>query len=179
MINISSQDDQTLCFTWTIDSQNREKRDSLCSLTAGNMMVTSAEIGKLFPLDIVLFFITRFGLMAAPEMIEEVQSTTDDKNVYLLLTLRRRKSLLQQANIHSETISLLDLCYYGITQRYLRQSYYWNFNTFSLDMMTGGHSLSSLLIYLFKEYGLIETFKLDLINVMRCFCKFAKFIMFP
>lgn len=93
----------------------------------------------------------------------------DEKSVYLLLTLRRRKSL--QQSIHSETISLLDQCYYGITDRYLRQSYQWNFNTFSLDIMTGGHSLSSLLLYLFKQYKLIETFNLDLINVMRCFRK--------
>lgn len=93
----------------------------------------------------------------------------DEKSVYLFLTLRRRKSL--QQSIHSEAVSLLDLCYYGVTERYLRQSARWSFNTFSLDLLTGGHSLSSLLMYLFKEYGFIEHFKLDVINVLRCFCK--------
>ena len=93
----------------------------------------------------------------------------DEKGVYLLLTLRRRKSL--QQNIHSETLPLLDLSYYGLTERYLKQSCKWNFNTFSLDILTGGHSLSSLLLYFFKKYNFIDTFKLDLINVMRCFCK--------
>lgn len=91
----------------------------------------------------------------------------DEKNVYMLLNYRRRKSL--QQSIHPESILLLDLCYYGITQRYLRQSYRWCFNTFSLDTLTGGHSISSLLMFLFNEYNFIDTFHLDQINVLKCF----------
>lgn len=94
----------------------------------------------------------------------------DRRSVYLLLALRRRKSL--QQSIHPETIPLLDPYYYGITQRYLKYSYQWSFNTFSFDVLTSGHSLSSLLLYFFKEYRFIEIFNLDLINVLRCFSKY-------
>lgn len=101
---------------------------------------------------------------------EEEDIDYDEKRGYLLIRLRRRKSI--QRSIHIDPIALLDQSYYGITDRYLKQSSKWRFNTFTLDVLSGGHSLSSLLFHLFIEYGFIETFKLDVINVMRCFRKY-------
>ncbi|KAH9516888.1 cAMP-specific 3',5'-cyclic phosphodiesterase 7B [Dermatophagoides farinae] len=140
IINVTSQDDQTLCFTWAIESQNAAQQSIL--VDNNNALLASSK--------------------------ERSQSDElDRRSVYLLLALRRRKSL--QQSIHPETIPLLDPYYYGITQRYLKYSYQWSFNTFSFDVLTSGHSLSSLLLYFFKEYRFIEIFNLDLINVLRCF----------
>lgn len=88
----------------------------------------------------------------------------------LLLTLRRRKSI--QRSIHIDPIAFLDHSYHGITLRYLQNSSNWKFNTFTLDALSGGHSLSNLLFYLFSEYKFIETFNLDVVNMWRCFRKF-------
>jgi hypothetical protein len=101
--------------------------------------------------------------------MEDFDIESEEKTGYLLLTLRRRKSI--QRSIHIDPIALLDQSYYDITGRYLKQSSKWRFNTFTLDVLTGGHSLSSLLFYLFTEYNFIEIFKLDVINVLRCFRK--------
>lgn len=98
---------------------------------------------------------------------------TEEKKGYLLLTLRRRKSI--QRSIHIDPIALLDDSYYGISRRYLRHSSKWHFNTFTLDALTGGHSLSHLLFYLFTEYNFIQVFNLDVINIWRCFRK----LLFP
>ena len=98
---------------------------------------------------------------------EETEISDYENRGYLLIRLRRRKSL--QRSIHIDPIALLDQSYYGITNTYLKHSSKWQFNTFTLDVMTGGHSLSSLLFHFFIEYGFIDTFKLDVINVMRCF----------
>lgn len=87
----------------------------------------------------------------------------------ILLTLRRRKSV--QRSIHIDPIALLDYSYHGITDRFLKNSANWRFNSFTLDTMTGGHSLSQLLFYLFNEYKFIDFFKLDIVCVWKCFRK--------
>lgn len=88
----------------------------------------------------------------------------------LLLTLRRRKASVRRS-IHIDPISLLDYSYHHATRRFLENAASWRFNSFTLDTMTGGHSLSNLLIYLFTKYGLIDHFKLDILCVWKCFRK--------
>uniref|UniRef100_T1KXI5 Uncharacterized protein n=1 Tax=Tetranychus urticae TaxID=32264 RepID=T1KXI5_TETUR len=85
----------------------------------------------------------------------------------LLLTLRRSKAV--QRSIHIDPIALLDYSYHGVTDRFLENASNWSFNSFTLDTLTGGHSLSSLLFYLFNKYNFISEFKLEIINVWKCF----------
>ncbi|GBN47860.1 cAMP-specific 3',5'-cyclic phosphodiesterase 7B [Araneus ventricosus] len=66
-------------------------------------------------------------------------------------------------------LSLLDDTYAGITKTLLSKSSSWAFNTFNLDVSTGGRSLSYLLVHLFQEYGFVEHFKLDIVKVWHCF----------
>ncbi|GFT19316.1 cAMP-specific 3',5'-cyclic phosphodiesterase 7B [Nephila pilipes] len=66
-------------------------------------------------------------------------------------------------------LSLLDDTYTGITKTLLSKSNSWAFNTFNLDVSTGGRSLSYLLVHLFQEYGFVEHFKLDIVKVWHCF----------
>ncbi|GFW92951.1 cAMP-specific 3',5'-cyclic phosphodiesterase 7B [Trichonephila clavipes] len=51
----------------------------------------------------------------------------------------------------------------------LSKSNSWAFNTFNLDVSTGGRPLSNLLVHLFQEYGFVEYFKLDIVKVWHCF----------
>ncbi|GIY62484.1 cAMP-specific 3',5'-cyclic phosphodiesterase 7B [Caerostris extrusa] len=51
----------------------------------------------------------------------------------------------------------------------LSKSNSWSFNTFNLDVSTGGRSLSYLLVHLFQEYGFVNHFKLDIVKVWHCF----------
>ncbi|GFY52052.1 cAMP-specific 3',5'-cyclic phosphodiesterase 7B [Trichonephila inaurata madagascariensis] len=51
----------------------------------------------------------------------------------------------------------------------LSKSSSWAFNTFNLDVSTGGRPLSYLLVHLFQEYGFVEYFKLDIVKVWHCF----------
>ncbi|KAI1288463.1 cAMP-specific 3',5'-cyclic phosphodiesterase 7B [Halotydeus destructor] len=90
----------------------------------------------------------------------------------ILLTLRRRKSL--NKSVHVDPIALLDYGYFKITDRFLMNSANWRFNTFTLDTMTNGHSLSQLLFYLFTKYGLIDHFQLDILSVWKCFRLFEQ-----
>lgn len=90
----------------------------------------------------------------------------------LLLTLRRRKTSANRS-IHFDPISLLDFSYHGVTKRFLRNAASWRFNSFTLDTLTGGHSLSNLLVYLFTKYGLIDHFKLDILCVWKCFREYT------
>lgn len=85
----------------------------------------------------------------------------------ILLTLRRRKSVHQ--SIHIDPIALLDYSYHGVVNRFLKNSANWRFNSFTLDTMTGGHSLSQLLFYIFNHYNFIDHFNLDIICVWKCF----------
>ncbi|KAG8202031.1 hypothetical protein JTE90_010401 [Oedothorax gibbosus] len=66
-------------------------------------------------------------------------------------------------------LSLLDDTYSGITKILLSKCNNWAFNTFNLDVSTGGRSLSYLLVHLFQEYGFVQHFKLDIVKVWHCF----------
>lgn len=67
-------------------------------------------------------------------------------------------------SIHIST-PWLDHSYHKIAERFLNSASNWSFNSFTLDMLTGGHSLSSLLIYLFNKYDFIRAFNLDIVSI--------------
>lgn len=87
----------------------------------------------------------------------------------MLLTLRRRKSMY--GNIDLDPVLLLDCSYNRIVDRFLTSCSSWKFSSFTLNTLTGGHSLSHLLLYLFKSYDLIRIFGLDLLCLWKCFRK--------
>lgn len=88
----------------------------------------------------------------------------------MLLTLRRRKSLYGNVDM-DRSDCLLDYSYNLIVDRFLVSCSSWKFSSFTLNTLTGGHSLSHLLIYLFKSYDLIRIFQLDLLCLWKCFSK--------
>ncbi|XP_076317316.1 uncharacterized protein LOC143229207 isoform X2 [Tachypleus tridentatus] len=57
----------------------------------------------------------------------------------------------------------------GITQYLLSSCWKWNFSAFSLDVATGGRSVSVLLLHLFHYYGFIKKFRLDALKIVHCF----------
>ncbi|XP_071043624.1 uncharacterized protein [Parasteatoda tepidariorum] len=65
--------------------------------------------------------------------------------------------------------SLLDDTYSGVTEVLLSKCNSWSFNTFNLDVSTGGRSLSNLLVHLFQQYGFVHHFRLDIVKVWHCF----------
>ena len=87
----------------------------------------------------------------------------------MLLTLRRRKSMYGNMDVDPE--SLLDGGYNQVVQRFLISCSSWKFSSFTLNTLTGGHSLSHLMLYLFKSYDLIRIFRLDLLCLWKCFRK--------
>lgn len=108
--------------------------------------------------------------MAGPLRERGEETATRPSASRLLLTLRRRKSMAQ--TIHIDPSALLDFGYSKkVVERFLRESASWTFSTFSLDTLTGGHSLSTLLVYLFKFYGLVDHFNLDIVALWKCFRK--------
>lgn len=90
----------------------------------------------------------------------------------LLVTLRRRKSLSR--SIHIDPVALLDLSYSKIVSRLLVNCSSWKFSSFTLDTLTGGHSLPAILVHLFNEYGLIRHFQLDMLSLIKCFHLFEQ-----
>ena len=46
----------------------------------------------------------------------------------------------------------------------------WQFDTFRLDAVTGGHPLSTLAYFLFVRCGFVEQFSLDKHKLARCGC---------
>lgn len=87
-----------------------------------------------------------------------------------LLTLRR-KAELRKRKSRFDSYALLDLGYR--TDRFLLNSRNWNFNSFTLDTISNGHSLSQLLVYFFCKYNFVKIFNLDMTCVWKCFSKFS------
>ena len=87
----------------------------------------------------------------------------------MLVTLRRRKSSYAALTPDTESAPLLDSSYNRVVERFLDSCSSWRFSSFTLNALTGGHSLSNLLLYLFKSYDLIRTFRLDLMRLVKCF----------
>lgn len=94
-----------------------------------------------------------------------------------LLTLRR-KAELRKRKANKDSSAVLDLAYYGIIKRFLLNSRNWNFNSFTLETLSGGHSLSQLLHYFFSKYDFIRIYNLDMCSVVKCFSKFDFFTRF-
>lgn len=89
--------------------------------------------------------------------------------ITLFQTLHKRRPKHPIITPRTYRLSLIDTCYNRTTDRLLSHSDEWAFNTFNLDIATGGRSLSVLLVHLFQSYGLVETFKLDMVKVWKCF----------
>lgn len=87
-----------------------------------------------------------------------------------LLTLRR-KAELRKRKASKDSSAVLDLAYYGVIKRFLLNSRNWNFNSFTLETLSGGHSLSQLLIFFFCKYDFIRIYNLDMTAVWKCFSK--------
>lgn len=100
-------------------------------------------------------------------------TASTDRSSRLLLTLRRRKS--KNRSIHLDPKALLDYSYNKVVDRFLKSCSRWSFSSFTLDTLTGGHALSSILCYLFKEYSLIQHFNLDMLSLWKCFRKKSTF----
>lgn len=101
-----------------------------------------------------------------------LEGKSKTQSTRLLLALRRRKSLSR--SIHMDPIALLDFSYDKIVKRLLQSSSSWKFSSFTLDTLTGGHSLSTLLVHLFQSYGLVDHFKLDMLCLWKCFHLFEQ-----
>lgn len=99
----------------------------------------------------------------------EVMTTRDSRK---LLTLRRRKSLYGNVDM-DRSDCLLDYSYNRVVDRFLVSCSSWKFSSFTLNTLTGGHSLSHLLIHLFNSYDLIRIFHLDLLCLWKCFSEFS------
>jgi len=94
-------------------------------------------------------------------------TASTDRPARMLLTLRRRKS--RNWSIHVDPVALLDYSYNRVVDRFLESCSHWSFSSFSLDTLTGGHALPHILLYLFKKYNLIQHFKLDMLDLLKCF----------
>ncbi|XP_076367981.1 high affinity 3',5'-cyclic-AMP phosphodiesterase 7A-like [Tachypleus tridentatus] len=83
---------------------------------------------------------------------------------------------LQRHRIHCcvtkpeiQHLDVVDSSNGGVIQYLLAACWKWNFSVFSLDVATGGRSVSVLLLHLFHEYGLIKEFRLDALKILHCF----------
>lgn len=87
---------------------------------------------------------------------------------FLSMQRRRRKRLVTRKLVAQQ--ALLDDLYHSPTLLALDRLSSWNFNAFSLDTVTGGRSVPVLGTHLLKHLGVINNFKLDLVNVWKFFC---------
>ncbi|XP_066576538.1 high affinity 3',5'-cyclic-AMP phosphodiesterase 7A isoform X2 [Amia ocellicauda] len=62
---------------------------------------------------------------------------------------------------------ILDDDYNGQAKCMLEKVGSWNFDIFLFDRLTNGNSLVTLTFHLFKQYGLIELFQLDMVKLRR------------
>lgn len=85
------------------------------------------------------------------------------------LTLYRRRERQPVLQPWSHLMNILDDSYHGVSERLLGQVDRWAFNTFALDVSSGGRSMPLLLVHLFHEYGFLGSFKLDVVRVWHCF----------
>lgn len=85
------------------------------------------------------------------------------------LTPQTRRAKVPISKPQLARLSELDDAYNGIVDVLLTNCNKWNFNTFNLDVSTGGRSLPILLVHLFQDYGLIKNFNLDVSRIWHCF----------
>jgi hypothetical protein len=87
-----------------------------------------------------------------------------------VLALRRRARMRKSGKLNAD--ALLDQVYHGLTKRLLTETSNWNFNSFTLDTLSGGHSLSVMLMHFFVKYDFVRIYRLDITNVWKCFRKY-------
>ena len=116
-----------------------------------------------------------FDLNEGDVKLGEIKDLRCADQTRCLLTLRR-KAELRKRKAFIDSRGLLDLSYAGLTlDRFLLNSHNWNFNSFTLDLLSGGHSLSQLLVYFFCKYNFIQIYHLDMTAVWKCFRKYSCF----
>uniref|UniRef100_A0ABD2WFE4 Phosphodiesterase n=1 Tax=Trichogramma kaykai TaxID=54128 RepID=A0ABD2WFE4_9HYME len=86
---------------------------------------------------------------------------------FLTMHKRRRKRLTTRSL--DQEPGLLDDIANGLVQCVLEKVAEWDFNAFTLENVAGGRSLPVLCVHLFHWYGLLEYFKLDVVNVWKLF----------
>ncbi|CAB3258912.1 unnamed protein product [Arctia plantaginis] len=115
--------------------------------------------------------------LKGPEIHTQPGETLDDltkmkpKSVadsrFLTIHKRRKKRLLTRSL--EKNNALLDDLSLGQVQCILEQSIHWQFNAFTLDIVSGGRCLPVLCVHLFHMYGLISHFKLDAAKAWKLF----------
>ncbi|XP_064486205.1 3',5'-cyclic-AMP phosphodiesterase 4A-like isoform X3 [Ornithodoros turicata] len=85
------------------------------------------------------------------------------------LTLYRRRDNQPVLQPWRHLMNILDDSYHGVSRCLLRQVDRWAFNTFALDVCSGGRSMPHLLVHLFHQYGFMGAFNLDVVKVWHCF----------
>ena len=113
-------------------------------------------------------FYTRQSFDLNDEVLKERKDLRCADQTRCLLTLRR-KAELKKRKACIDSYGLLDLAYLDVTKRFLLNSTSWNFNSFLLDTLSAGHSLSQLLVYFFCKYNFIQIYNLDMTAVWKCF----------
>ncbi|XP_050432949.1 high affinity cAMP-specific 3',5'-cyclic phosphodiesterase 7A-like isoform X2 [Adelges cooleyi] len=88
---------------------------------------------------------------------------------FLTMHKRRRKKLTTRSLSNDTAPALLDDIHHGQVRCVLRHVWKWPFNAFALDTATGGRSLPVLCVHLFHWYGLLDYFKLDVVQVWKLF----------
>ncbi|XP_050522194.1 cAMP-specific 3',5'-cyclic phosphodiesterase 4A-like isoform X3 [Daktulosphaira vitifoliae] len=88
---------------------------------------------------------------------------------FLTMHKRRRKKLTTRSLSNDTAPALLDDIHHGQVRCVLKHVWKWPFNAFALDTATGGRSLPVLCVHLFHWYGLMEYFKLDVVQVWKLF----------
>ncbi|XP_060071869.1 high affinity cAMP-specific 3',5'-cyclic phosphodiesterase 7A-like [Ylistrum balloti] len=83
-------------------------------------------------------------------------------------TRRRHRPMLKMTQ---ESNSLLDQLYDKQAQCLMTRLDCWSVNMFHLDIITCGRPLFHVAFHLFQHYNLIETFNLDVMKLLRTFCK--------
>ncbi|XP_022243200.1 cAMP-specific 3',5'-cyclic phosphodiesterase 7B-like [Limulus polyphemus] len=84
-------------------------------------------------------------------------------------TLQRHRTHCCVTKPEVQHLDVVDSANGGVIQYLLAACWKWNFSVFSLDVATGGRSVSVLLLHLFHEYGFIKEFRLDALKILHCF----------
>lgn len=103
------------------------------------------------------------------KLVMQLQTASNQRieQTRCVLALRRRARMKRSGKLSADC--LLDKAYHGLTKRLLAETINWNFNSFTLDTLSGGHSLSAMLMHFFVKYDFIRIYRLDVTNVWKCF----------
>ncbi|VDI75803.1 high affinity cAMP-specific 3',5'-cyclic phosphodiesterase 7 [Mytilus galloprovincialis] len=82
---------------------------------------------------------------------------------------KRRQRRRPVATLSHQHISLLDTQYQRQAECLLSNVGNWNFDIFSLDLLTCGRPLLHIALNIFRQYDLINTFNLDIMKVFQVF----------